>query len=130
MKENTGKINILITSLICVLVILCFTFLRIDTSDKQKEETPSEGNKSVEIYRPQLTEQKTENEISKPLSYTVKLENNTLNFYMNSEKDTVLLESAPINTQLFPEEDIKSLSESITVTTLEEGISLIEDFTS
>lgn len=129
MRENSKYLNILITSLICLIVILCFAFLRIDTS-KDREDLSEAENRSVEIYRPQPTEQEEAPPVTTPVNYTLKLENGVLNFYLNSEKETVLLESLSINASLFPKDDISALSESITVNTLEEGISIIEDFTS
>ncbi len=128
MKENSRNINILITSLICLLVIVCATFLRINP-EREEDTPPREEGKTMEIYRPQLTEQEGK-EITKALNYTICLEEGVLNFYLNSEKEKVLLESTPINIEIYPGDDIKSLAESITVETLEEGISLIEDFTS
>lgn len=129
MKENSKHINVLVISLVCLLGVMCFAFLRGGSKEKREDMSGEEG-RSVEIYRPQITEQKETPAVIKPVDYTLKLENGVLNFYLNSEKDTVLLESSPINTSLYPEDDIAALTESITVKTLEEGISIIEDFTS
>ena len=129
MNENIKSRNLLITALFCLLVIVCFTFFRKDNS-KNKEEAPFPQNESVEIYRAQISTEADASEITIPVNYTISLKDNNLNFYLNSHKETLLLESIPINVELFPDEDIKSLSKGLTVNSLEEGINIIEDFTS
>ena len=129
MKENIKNRNLLVTALFCLLVIVCFTFFRKDNS-KTQEEPPFPQNESVEIYRSQISTEADASEITIPVNYTVSLKDNVLNFYLNSHKETLLLESIPINVKLFPDEDIKSLLKGITVNSLEEGINIIEDFTS
>lgn len=122
MKYKNVRINILISILIFILIAVSFVFLR----PVKKSNTPNNG--SVEIYKPQITETKAA-ESADARSYTIKLENNMLNFYSNTGSGHRLIESAPINTEIYPSEDIKELSASITVDTLEEGIAIFEDFT-
>lgn len=129
MKENIKSRNLLITALLCLLVIVCFTFLRKGNSEN-KENQPFPKNESMEIYHTQIGAEADYPEISTPVNYTICLKNEVLNFYLNSQTETLLLEAIPINIELFPHEDIKALSSGITVNTLEEGVNIIEDFTS
>ena len=129
MKENSKHINILITALICLLVIVCPVFLR-PVKPSPEEKPAKTAPDSVGIYHPQLTHEESPSSPSAPLNYTVKLEDGTLNFYLNSENGIILLESSQINTALLPKDDITALTRGITADTLEEGIGIIEDFTS
>lgn len=123
MKEKNR--NLLVTSLICLLVIVCFTFLRIDTSPDRRDIKKDENTKTPDIKR--VSE---DSEVIVPTNYTVILENGKLNFYMIIDKEQVILESVEISENLFPKEDIKTLKRGVLVETLEEGIGIIEDFTS
>lgn len=123
MKERNR--NLLVTALSCLLVIVCFTFLRIDTSPEREREKSEEKPKEPHIKR--VSE---ESNVLVPTKYTVILEKGRLNFYMTIDKEQVILESVEMSESLYPEADIKSLVLGIDVETLEEGISIIEDFTS
>lgn len=122
MKEKKFQINILISILIFILLAVAIIFLH------PVKKSNTKADSSVEIYKPQITETK-DSSSSTSRSYTVKLENNMLNFYSNTPDGRHLIESSPINTELYPIEDIRELSASITVDTLEEGIGIFEDFT-
>ena len=102
-------------------------FLKKTISDNKSGN--SSGN-VTKIYNPQITNENMPLTATIPKSYTLKLEDNFLNFYLHSDTETILLDSVQIDSSLYPANDISALSESINVTTLEEGISLIEDFTS
>ena len=129
MKIISKNANIIIISLsICLFFMTFFAFYRINSLKKYNNTTTQQDNS--QIYNPQITEEHQTPVITKPISYTLKLENGFLNFYLNSGTETILIDSATINSSLYPENDIKALSQSITVTTLEEGINIIEDFTS
>ena len=127
MKTIPKTINILLIGFICIVFMIISMFLKKTISDNKS------GNSSenvTKIYNPQITNENLPLTPTIPKSYTLKLEDNFLNFYLHSDTETILLESVQIDTSLFPANDITVLSESINVTTLEEGISLIEDFTS
>ena len=129
MKGLLKNTNIIIISLaLCLFFIFFSVFYRIN-SLKNKNNTRLKQDNS-QIYNPQITEENPPPVITKPLNYTLKLENGYLNFYLNSGTETILIDSSAINVSLYPENDIRVLSESITVDTLEEGINIIEDFTS
>ncbi len=128
MKENTKKRNLFSTILICMLVIVSFGFWQRDNN--VNENNAHLQNENIKISPTQLSTAADASEITTPTDYTLLLKNDVLNFYLNSEKETLLLEAIPINTELFPPEDIKELSKGITVKTLEECVNIIEDFTS
>ena len=123
MKEKNR--NLLVTALICLLVIVSFTFLRIDTSPQIKTKTEEQ-----KLPTPDIKRVSEEGDVIVPESYTVILKDDSLKFYMIIDKEQVILESVKISEKLFPEEDIKALKNGIFVETLEEGIGIIEDFTS
>lgn len=123
MKEKNR--NLLVTALICLLVIVCFTFLRIDTTPQKRLTSEEEKSPAPDIKR--VSE---EGDVIVPESYAVILKDDSLKFYMIIDKEQVILESVKISEKLFPEEDIKALKNGIFVETLEEGIGIIEDFTS
>ena len=127
MKTIPKTINILLVGFICIIYLI-FSILIKETISDNKPHTSSDN--ATKIYNPQITNEQLPLKINIPKSYTVKLEDNFLNFYLHSDTETILLDSVQIDTSLFPSNDITTLSESISVTTLEEGISLIEDFTS
>ena len=123
MKERNR--NLLVTALSCLLVIVCFTFLRIDTSPEKEKQKREE-----KIFTPDIKRVSEEGDVIVPESYAVILREGKLNFYMTIDKEQVILESVEISEKIFPEEDIKALRNGVFVETLEEGISIIEDFTS
>ncbi len=123
MKEKNR--NLLVTSLICLLVIVCFTFLRIDTSPDRRDIKKDENTHTPDVKR--VSE---DSEVIVPTNYTVILEEGKLNFYMIIDDTQVILESVEISENLFPKEDVKTLKSGVLVETLEEGIGIIEDFTS
>ncbi len=123
MKEKNR--NLLVTALICLLVIVSFTFLRIDTSPQRKTKTEEE-----KLPTPDIKRVSEEGDVIVPESYTVILKDDSLKFYMIIDNEQVILESVKISEKLFPEEDIKALKDGVFVKTLEEGIGIIEDFTS
>ena len=127
MKTIPKVINILFIGFIC-LIFLIFSILIKNALLKSK--SPDSSDNATKIYNPQITTQQLPLSVVTPKSYTIKLEDNFLNFYLHSDTETILLDSVQIDTSLFPANDITALSQSISVTTLEEGISLIEDFTS
>ncbi len=122
MEEKNTEINIIISILIFILIAVSVVFLLPGKKSNTK------AGSSVEIYKPQITESQAADSPD-ARSYTVKLENNMLNFYLNAPDGRHLIESSPINTEIYPAEDIRELSASITVNTLEEGIGIFEDFT-
>lgn len=127
MKTIPKTINILLIGFICIVFMIISMFLKKTISDNKSNNSSDNVTK---IYNPQITNENLPLTPTIPKSYTLKLEDNFLNFYLHSDTETILLESVQIDTSLFPANDITVLSESINVTTLEEGISLIEDFTS
>ena len=127
MKTIPKTINIIFIVFICTIFLFFSIFLKNLISDRKIPD--SQGN-TTKIYNPQITTEKLPLPVVTPKNYTIKLEDNFLNFYLNSDTETILLDSVQIDSSLYPANDISSLSKSITVTTLEEGISLIEDFTS
>ena len=127
MKTIPKTINILLIGFICIVFMIISMFLKKTISDNKSDNSSDNVTK---IYNPQITNENLPLTPTIPKSYTLKLEDNFLNFYLHSDTETILLESVQIDTSLFPANDITVLSESINVTTLEEGISLIEDFTS
>ena len=127
MKTIPKTINILLIGFICIVFMIISMFLKKTISDNKSDNS---SNNVTKIYNPQITNENLPLTPTIPKSYTLKLEDNFLNFYLHSDTETILLESVQIDTSLFPANDITVLSESINVTTLEEGISLIEDFTS
>lgn len=129
MKNNFKHINSLIIILTVLTIAVGLAVFKIRLSQNTPP-SPSANNNSVEIYHPQSVGEEKPSETIIPTDYTLELKNGILYFYLNSESDRVLLEASPINVTLFPTDDIKALSKSITVKTLEEGISIIEDFTS
>ena len=127
MKTIPKTINIIFIVFICTIFLFFSIFLKNLISDRKIPD--SQGN-TTKIYNPQITTEKLPLPVVTPKNYTIKLEDNFLNFYLNSDTETILLDSVQIDSSLYPANDISALSESINVTTLEEGISLIEDFTS
>jgi len=129
MKGLSKNTNIIIISLAICLFLGGFLFFLRTGSLKEKNNTQTQQENSG-IFNPKIMEEQNPGSITEPISYTLRLENGFLNFYLNSGKDSILIDSSPINISLYPEADIKALSQSITVNTLEEGINIIEDFTS
>ena len=127
MKTIPKTINIIFIVFICTIFLFFSIFLKNLISDRK---IPDSQGKTTKIYNPQITTEKLPLPVVTPKNYTIKLEDNFLNFYLNSDTETILLDSVQIDSSLYPANDISALSESINVTTLEEGISLIEDFTS
>lgn len=127
MKTLPRIINIILIGFICIIMLIISIFLKKNLIDKKNLDSSDNATK---IYSPQITDQKLPLTITTPKNYTIKLENDFLNFYLHSDTETILLDSVQIDTSLFPANDISALSESISVATLEEGISVIEDFTS
>lgn len=127
MKETYKNLNIIIISLICLLFIICVFFIKSPPDDEPEYSTE---NNSAEIYNPRITEQAPTSSAAEAIDYTLKIENEFLNFYLNASSGSILLDSVRINSALYPTEDINALSKGITANTLEEGISIIEDFTS
>lgn len=123
MKEKNR--NLLVTALICLLVIVSFTFLRIDTSPQRQTKTEEE-----KLPTPDIKRVSEEGDVIVPENYAVILKDDSLKFYMIIDNEQVILESVKISEKLFPEEDIKALKDGVFVETLEEGIGIIEDFTS
>lgn len=128
MKENSKHINILVCALVCLLVIVCSTLL-YSPSGGTEERIKVQAEEEKEVQKGASAEAVAE-DVQKPTGYTLRLEAELLKFYLNSEGGTVLLEEAPINSDVYPKKDIEALSAGVTVTTLEEGIGIIEDFTS
>lgn len=128
MKENSKHINILVCALVCLLVIVCSTLL-YSPSGGTEEKIKASGGEEKEVRKEALSAEAA-GDVQKPTGYTLRLEAERLKFYLNSEGGTVLLEEAPINSAVYPKKDIEALSAGVTVTTLEEGIGIIEDFTS
>lgn len=127
MKENSKHINVLVCAAVCLLVIVCAVFLRRNDYGVEENHTSS-ADKLPNIRS--TAHETVEDSFTEPLSYTLRLEADTLSFYLNSESGTILLETAPINSKIFPKNDIDALCAGVTVSTLEEGIGIIEDFTS
>lgn len=122
--EKSSK-SLLTTALVCLLVIVCFTCFRIDTSRYGKDVEIKEKTKTPMVKR--VSE---EGDVIVPTKYTVILEDGRLNFYMIVDTKRVILESVIIAENLYPVDDIKSLKNGIDVENLEAGIGIIEDFTS
>ena len=117
--------SLLITAMACLLVIVCFTYFRIDTSPDNKKSEIEEKPDAPKVKR--VSE---ESEVYVPTKYTVILEENRLNFYMIVDTKQVILESAEISEKLYPFDDIETLKAGVDIEKLEDGISLMEDFTS
>lgn len=62
--------------------------------------------------------------------YLLKNENNTLTLYRITDEVTSVIKSIEINTSILPSEDRIKLQKGIYFDDIEEGFSLIEDFTS
>lgn len=122
--EKSSK-SLLTTALVCLLVIVCFTCFRIDTSRYGEDVEIKEKTKTPMVKR--VSE---EGDVIVPTKYTVILEDGRLNFYMIVDTKRVILESVIIAENLYPVDDIKSLKNGIDVENLEAGIGIIEDFTS
>ncbi len=63
-------------------------------------------------------------------SYLLKSENNTLTLYRITDEVTSVIKSIEINPSILPSEDRIKLQKGIYFDDIEEGFSLIEDFTS
>lgn len=62
--------------------------------------------------------------------YFVQSEEDSLNIYEVDGENKTLVKSAEVNLELFPASDKEALQQGVKVNNLEEGIQLIEDFTS
>ena len=89
MKEKNR--NLLVTALICLLVIVCFTFLRIDTTPQKPMMTEEE-----KLPTPDIKRVSEEGDVIVPESYTVILKDDSLKFYMIIDNEQVILESVKI----------------------------------
>lgn len=123
MKERNRKI--LLTVLIGILLIVSATFLRIDKSPKKEKEEKMDKIENIDVKR--VSEK---GEVYVPENYRLVLEGENLNFYLVVEEEWLLLESAEITAELFPKEDIDVLKNGVFVDNLEDGIGIIEDFSS
>lgn len=109
------------TTIVCLFIILCFGFLR-----NPGEVTPPEKD-NPENYRPKAVASTAH---ASPATYTIRLEDEKLNLYLNSDGETIFMEYFEIDESLYPSADISELKEGITLTGIERCVGIIEDFTS
>ncbi len=106
-------------------------FLTCRLITKPQEEVNSENTRTVEIYKPQPTEQNIgSDELQPSFYYLLQNEDDILKFYEVNGEERVLIKSVQINSQILPREDKRKLEIGIKTTNIEEGFNLIEDFSS
>ncbi len=95
---------------------------------KADDELATTNPPSLESYSSQPIENDDGEEFDE--CYLLKNENNTLTLYRISDEVTSVIKSIEINTAFLPSEDRIKLNKGIYFDNIEEGFSLIEDFTS
>lgn len=95
---------------------------------KADDEIVTTNPPSLQSYSSQPIENDDDNEFSE--CYLLKSENNTLTLYRITDEVTSVIKSIEINPSILPSEDRIKLNKGIYFDNIEEGFSLIEDFTS
>ncbi|MBR3791629.1 MAG: BofC C-terminal domain-containing protein [Clostridia bacterium] len=95
---------------------------------KADDELAATNPPSLESYSSQPIENDDDKEFDE--CYLLKNENNTLTLYRITDEVTSVIKSIEINTSFLPSEDRIKLNKGIYFDDIEEGFSLIEDFTS
>ena len=83
---------------------------------------------SLESYNFEVTSDNEENQTRE--TYLLKNENDVLTLYRITDEVTSIIKSIKINSSFLPSEDRIKLNKGIYFDNIEEGFSLIEDFTS
>ena len=98
---------------------------------KADENVQNQTPPSLESYNPQLyPENEQEKNTEDGIKYLLKNEDNILTLYRISNEVTSIIKSIEINPSFLPSEDLIKLEKGIYFDSVEEGFSLIEDFTS
>lgn len=127
------KKTIYFTSVLGALIIAGTTGFIALYKDASKNNNPviepQNNEEKTEIYNPEIVEE-PEDEIPAFCEYLLQSENDVLCFYQITNDEKVLIKNTNINPSILPREDLARLESGLFVSTLEEGYTLIEDFTS
>lgn len=122
MKKEKAK-GLLAVIFISLFIILCFGFLR----NNGDPAAPKMHTPPAETDAPKAV---SGTAYASPSSYTLRLEEEKLNLYLNSDGEIIFMEEFELNEGLYPAADIAELKKGITITGIERCVSIIEDFTS
>ncbi len=111
----------IVTMLLALFVIVAALVFAIKYSDKKRNENPSlNDDKNLgEVFKPDIADVEEK--------YLLIAEDEYLNLYQIGEK-TALKKSERINTALFPEADIKNLTDGIQYKSSDEAFAAMENF--
>ena len=132
--KSLNKLNII---MLCAAIIFLgfgsgyFTGELIN-SKKNESKTQDNQDARLQIYRPQPTTEQLPSQTPDTHTnyYILKNENDILSLYQVIGEEKILIKELSINSQFLPQEDREKLKKGITLNSLEDGFSLIEDFTS
>ena len=124
------KKNVIMVSSICLAAgIISAVSAYIFTREKGAEDFVIEENK--QIYKPVITtEPETEEIVYEPVYYSVQSVGDALNLYEMQGENRKVVKTFNVNLQMFPEEDVELLKNGIKAMTLEDGLEIMENFTS
>lgn len=133
--KTLNKINII---MLCAAFIFLgfgsgyFTGQLINSAKVGSSKTEENQDTRVQIYRPQPTFEQIPSPTpdNQSIYYILKNENDILCLYEVVGEEKNLIKQLNINSQFLPQEDREKLKNGITLNSLEDGFSLIEDFTS
>ena len=127
-----------ILAYIILAVIFCFVGLsggyligRNSIPSHADDKITNQKTPSLESYNPEpFAENDSEENTDYSEKYLLKNENGVLTLYRITDEVTSIIKSIEFNSSFLPSEDRIKLEKGIYFNNLEEGFSLIEDFTS
>lgn len=125
------KKNVIMVSSICLAAgIISAVSAYIFTREKGAEDFVIEENK--QIYKPVVTEEPSAEAelVYEPIYYSVQTNGSNLNLYEMRGDNKKVVKTFNVNLQMFPEEDVELLKNGIKAMTLEDGLEIMENFTS